>query len=144
MPGDTPSYPISDRLGKDVNILLPSQLKERMYAPLVVSFFLVAGISPALATTIDEDRTRGDIHGLFEIRDAAVKFIAAENLKNGTRWQVMQPNRKILVTKCAAPLRAAWVPQSHGLSGFNVAVSCAKTVNPAIQHKWEVFVPVSR
>ncbi|WP_099664939.1 hypothetical protein [Janthinobacterium sp. 13] len=115
-----------------------------MYASLVVAVFLVAGVSSALAATLDEDRTRGDIHGLFEIREAAVQFIAAENSKNGTSWQVLEPNRKILVTKCAAALRVKWVPQSHGLSGFNVAVSCAKTVNPAIQHKWEVFVPITK
>ncbi|MDN2678468.1 hypothetical protein [Janthinobacterium sp. SUN033] len=115
-----------------------------MYASLVVAVFLIAGVSSALAATLDEDRTRGDIHGLFEIREAAVQFIAAENSKNGTSWQVLEPNRKILVTKCAAALRVKWVPQSYGLSGFNVAVSCAKTVKPTTQKKWEVFVPVSR
>ncbi|NHQ90315.1 hypothetical protein GYK42_08025 [Janthinobacterium lividum] len=106
--------------------------------------FLVAGAASALAATLDEDRTRGDIHGLFEIKDAAVKFIAAENSKNGTKWQVLEPNRKILVTKCLVPLRVKWVPKSHGLSGPNVAVSCDRTVKPTIQHQWEVFVPVDK
>ncbi|MGK5030285.1 hypothetical protein [Janthinobacterium sp. DSP2-3-3] len=115
-----------------------------MYASLASSFFLVANVSSALATTLDEDRTRGDIHGLFEIRDAAVKFIAAENLKNGTKWQAMAPNRKILVVKCAISLHVKWVPKSHGLSGPNVAVICDKTVKPAIQKKWEVFVPIDK
>ncbi|MGK5049633.1 hypothetical protein ACQ4WP_27610 [Janthinobacterium sp. GB4P2] len=120
------------------------RLNKRVYAPLVSSFFLVAGISSALASTLDEDRTRGDIHGLFEIRDAAVKFIAAENLKNGTRWQAMKPNRKILVARCAVSLHVKWVPKSHGLSGQNVAVSCDQTVNPTTQKKWEVFVPIDK
>jgi hypothetical protein len=115
-----------------------------VYAILVSSFFLVAGVSSALAITLDEDRTRGDIHGLFEIREAAVKFIAAENLKNGTRWQAMEPKRKILVAKCATSLHVKWVPKSHGLSGPNVAVSCDKTVKPATQKKWEVFVPIDK
>lgn len=121
-------------------MLLSLRLNKRMY----VSLLLVAGAASALAGTLDEDRTRGDIHGLFEIRDAAVKFIAAENLKNGTEWQALEPNRKILVAKCAASLHVKWVPKSYGLSGSNVAVSCAKTVKPKVQNKWEVFVPVAK
>lgn len=123
---------------------VPLRLNKRMYTSFVAALFLVAGASSALAGTLDEDRTRGDIHGLFEIRDAAVQFMAAENAKNGTNWQVLEPNRKILVTKCAVALRVQWVPKSHGLSGPNVAVSCAKTVKPTIQDKWKVFVPIAK
>jgi hypothetical protein len=123
---------------------LPLRWNQRLCAALAGSFFLAAGIASALAATFDEDRTRGDIHGLFEIREVAVKFMAAENAKHGTRWQVLEPNRKILVAKCALPLHVTWVPKSHGLSGPNVAVSCAKTVKPAPQHKWDVFVPVDK
>ncbi|TSD71218.1 hypothetical protein FFI39_009540 [Janthinobacterium sp. KBS0711] len=125
-----------------VNMLLPSRWNKHVCTALVG--FLVAGVASARATTLDKDRTRGDIHGLFEIRDAAVKFMAAENSKNGTSWQVLEPNRKILVAKCAVALRVKWVPKSHGLSGPNVAVSCDKTVTPTIQPKWEVFVPVDK
>ncbi|WP_152988514.1 hypothetical protein [Janthinobacterium sp. Ant5-2-1] len=125
-----------------VNMLLPSRWNKHVCTALVG--FLVAGVASARATTLDEDRTRGDIHGLFEIRDAAVKFMAAENSKNGTSWQVLEPNRKILVAKCAVALRVKWVPKSHGLSGPNVAVNCDKTVKPTPQHKWEVFVPVDK
>ena len=125
-------------------MLLPLRLNKRVYATLAGSFFLVAGASSAFASTLDEDRTRGDIHGLFEIREAAVQFIAAENLKNGTKWQAMEPNRKILVAKCAVSLRVKWVPKSHGLSGSNVAVSCNQTVKPTMQKKWEVFVPINK
>ena len=116
----------------------------RVYASVVASLFLVAGASSAIATDLEEDRTRGDIHGLFEIRDAAVKFITEENAKNRATWRVLAPHRKILVTKCALPLHVEWVPQSHGMSGTNVAVSCAKTVKPTIQKKWVVFVPVDK
>ncbi|MBW3501299.1 hypothetical protein [Janthinobacterium sp. NKUCC08_JDC] len=115
-----------------------------MYGSVIASLFLVASASSALATNLEEDRTRGDVHGLFEIRDAAVKFIATENLKNGTRWQVLMQNRKILVPKCAVSLRVEWVPRSHGMSGPNVAVICAKTVRPTTQKKWEVFVPIDK
>ena len=123
---------------------VPLRLNKRIYTCFVAALFLVPGASAALAGTLDEDRTRGDIHGLFEIRDAAVQFVTAENAKNGTSWQVLEPNRKILVTKCAVALRVQWVPKRHGLSGPNVAVSCAKTVKPAIQDKWEVFVPINK
>jgi hypothetical protein len=123
---------------------LPLRWNRRVRAALAGSFFLAAGIASALAATLDEDRTRGDIHGLFEIREAAVKFMAAENAKHGTRWLVLEPNRKILVAKCALPLHVTWVPKTYGLSGPNVAVSCARTVKPAPQHKWDVFVPVDK
>lgn len=115
-----------------------------MSGSVIATLFLVASASSAFAANLDEDRTRGDIHGLFEIRDAAAKFVATENLKNGTRWQVLRPNRKILVPKCAVSLRVEWVPHSHGMSGSNVAVICAKTVKPTTQKKWEVFVPIAK
>jgi hypothetical protein len=130
-------------LARIVNMLARLRLNKRMYSSFFATLFLAAGVSSALASTLDEDRTRGDIHGLFEIKDAAVKFMAAENFKNGTQWQVLEPNRKILVTKCAVSLHVAWVPKSHGLSGPNVAVSCAKTVKPTTKNKWEVFVPIN-
>lgn len=123
-------------------MLLPLRLTIGVYATVAGWFFLAAGFTSAFATTMNGDRTRGNIHGLHEIRDAAVKFIAVENVKNGTRWLVLEPNAKILVAKCAVALRVKWVPKSHGLSEPNVAVICSETVKPAMQNKWEVFVPI--
>lgn len=129
---------------KDVQMGIRLRWTARVYAALAGCLFLGASASSAFATTLDEDRTRGDIHGLFEIREAAVKFVAAENVKNGRQWQVLEPNRKILVTRCAAALQTAWAPKSQGLSGQNVAVRCARTVQPTIQKNWQVFVPVAQ
>lgn len=125
-------------------MLLLSRSNNTAHAALAGCLFLAAGAASALATTLDEDRTRGSIHGLFEIREAAVRFIAAENLKNQTTWQVLEPNRKILVARCAVSLRVKWVPKSYGLSGSNVAVVCSRTVEPRPQNTWQVFVPVAK
>ena len=123
---------------------IPLRLNTRVCAALAGCLFLLADAASARAATLNEDRTRGDIHGLFEIREAAVQFITAENVKNGTKWQVLEPNRKVLVSKCAVSLRVEWVPKSYGLSGQNVAVRCARTVKPTIEKKWQVFVPISK
>jgi hypothetical protein len=87
-------------------------------------------------------RTRLDIHGLFEIRAEARKFIAKENLKNGTKWEAMDPDLRVQVTKCAVPLKAKWVPKSYGLPTPSLEVICSRTINPKIEKKWRVFVPI--
>jgi hypothetical protein len=129
-------------MARIVNMWIPLRLNTRVYTALAGCLFLLADAASARAATLDEDRTRGDIHGLLEIREAAVQFITAESVKNGTQWQVLEPNRKVLVSKCAVALRVEWVPKSYGLSGQNVAVRCARTVKPTTEKKWQVFVPV--
>jgi hypothetical protein len=91
---------------------------------------------------LNEYRSRDDIHGLYEIREVARKFVIAGNVRNSTHWMVMDPNLKIQVTLCAVPLEVVWVPKSYGLSNTSVEVVCSRTINPKIEKKWRVFVPV--
>lgn len=91
---------------------------------------------------IEDDRSNGVKHGLFEIREEARQFIARENLSRGTHWETLDPNLKIFVPKCAVPLTAKWVPKSYGLSAPNVAVTCRRTVDGSWEKHWDVFVPI--
>ncbi|MBB5574334.1 MULTISPECIES: hypothetical protein [Rhizobium] len=92
---------------------------------------------------IEDDRTNGVKHGLFEIREKARQFIASENMSGGTHWEVLDPNLKIQVPRCAVPLTAKWVPKTYGLSAPNVAVTCSRTIDGSSERHWDVFVPVS-
>jgi len=91
---------------------------------------------------IEDDRSNGVKHGLFEIREEARQFIARENLSRGAHWQALDPNLKIFVPRCAIPLTVRWVPKSYGLSAPNVAVTCRRTVDGSWEKHWDVFVPV--
>lgn len=99
--------------------------------------------SEAAYRGIEDDRTNGVKHGLFEIREEARRFIARENLSGGTDWKVLDPNLKIQVPRCAVPLTVKWVPETYGLSAPNVAVTCAGTVGGSWERHWNVFVPVT-
>ena len=92
---------------------------------------------------IEQDRSTANTEGLYEIRQAARKFIAAYNKKNKTTFDAMDPNLMAQYPKCLAPLTVAWVPKSYGLSLPSVFVRCKKSVS---EHgrKWEAIVPVSK
>lgn len=90
---------------------------------------------------INELRSTDTTHGLYEIRDFARQFVAEQNAKNGTDWDVLDPNLKSQVTKCAVPLRAKWAPKSSGFSGNPVLVYCLK---PIRGEQWTLDVPVMK
>ena len=91
---------------------------------------------------IEDDRSSGVKHGLFEIREAARQFIARENASRGIHWEALDPNLKIFVPRCAVPLSVQWVPKTYGLSAPNVAVICSRTVRGGWEKHWDVFVPI--
>ncbi|AGS26306.1 hypothetical protein [Rhizobium etli] len=100
---------------------------------------------PCLASwSIETDRSTPDKHGLFEIREEARRFIAQENAKGHERWDVLEPNAKVLVPRCAVPLQAQWTPKSLGRSKPSVMVICATAVPNAVMERWDVPVPVER
>lgn len=100
---------------------------------------------PCLASwSIDTDRSTPDKHGLFEIRKEARRFIAQENAKEREQWDVLEPNAKVLVPRCAIPLQAEWTPKSLGRSKPSVTVICATAVPNGVMKQWDVHVPVER
>ncbi|MBX4909869.1 MULTISPECIES: hypothetical protein [Rhizobium] len=100
---------------------------------------------PCLASwSIETDRSTPDKHGLFEIREKARRFIAQENAKAHEQWNVLEPNAKVLVPRCAVPLQARWTPKSLDRSKPSVIVICAAAVPNAVMERWDVPVPVER
>ncbi|ABC94168.1 hypothetical protein RHE_PF00278 (plasmid) [Rhizobium etli CFN 42] len=100
---------------------------------------------PCLASwSIETDRSTPDKHGLFEIREEARRFIAQENAKGHERWDVLEPNAKVLVPRCAVPLQAQWTPKSLGRSKPSVMVICTTAAPNAVMKGWDIFVPVKQ
>jgi hypothetical protein len=90
-----------------------------------------------------EYRTRGNSHGLYEIREAVKEFIRRENLMRKTQWEVGNPDIRVVVWECAVPLVAKWQTSEPGEEPL-VAVRCARTLkNPPVKN-WRVRIPVYR
>jgi len=81
---------------------------------------------------------------LFEIREEARRFISQENAKGHQQWDVLEPNLKILVPRCAVPLETQWTPKSLGRSKVSVMVICTVAVQNSVMRRWDVDVPVER
>ncbi len=90
-------------------------------------------------------RSRGDIHGLYEIREAALAWVNRSNAAQNTNWETSGPDLRIVVARCAVPLTVKWTdPSRHAPGRTGVDVVCSRSVNPQYGKKWDVFVPVYR
>lgn len=95
----------------------------------------------------DEDplaryRTRGERHGLYEIREAARRFIERENGAKKSGWRVGDPDIRVVVWECAVPLKARWRSGEPGARPA-VTVLCPRTLKAAPVKDWKVTVPVA-
>jgi len=108
---------------------------------LVIAAFF-ASASAAASWDIENDRSTSIKHGLFEIREEARRFISNENAKGLQQWEVMEPNLKTFVPRCAVPLKARWTPKSFGLSRQSVMVICPTAIANIAMGSWYVHVPV--
>ncbi|WP_348627579.1 hypothetical protein [Rhizobium sp. R693] len=108
---------------------------------LVITAFF-ASASAAASLDIENDRSTSIRHGLFEIREAARRFISNENAKGLQQWDVLEPNLKTFVPRCAVPLKARWTPKSFGLSRQSVMVICPTAIANIAMRSWDVHVPV--
>ncbi|MGO7040910.1 hypothetical protein ACCS60_21395 [Rhizobium acaciae] len=94
--------------------------------------------------SIETDHSTKDTHGLFEIREEAGRFISHENAKGHQQWDVLEPNMKTLVPRCAVPLETPWTPKSYRHSKLSVIVICTVAVPNIVMRRWDVHVPVER
>ncbi|WP_072377278.1 hypothetical protein [Rhizobium tibeticum] len=109
--------------------------------------FIIALSAPAptmASWSIENDLSTPDKHGLFEIREEARRFISKENAKGLQQWDVLEPNLKTFVPRCAVPLEARWTPKSFGLSRRSVMVICTVALANVAMENWSVHVPVRR
>lgn len=113
---------------------------------VVFAIFVLAVCQPCAARDyIDQLRSTESVHGLYEVREAARKFVTDENARNNTHWKVLEPNLKAQVAKCAVPLSAKWAPKSARMSGKNVLIFCLRTVQKSkSEEQWTLAVPVIR
>lgn len=120
----------------------------------VLLFLLFTASTHCLAATgIEDMRSNDSVQGLYEIREKAREFVARENAGSGDKWEVGEPNLKVFVPRCVAPLKARWdtIRWSSVTKGGElvqrsrrvIAVSCTRTVGRAQSAgKWDVHVPV--
>lgn len=113
-----------------------------MLRPILLAAALSGCVACLASWSIETDRSTPEKHGLFEIREEARRFIAQENAKGHQQWDVLEPNAKVLVPRCAVPLQAQWTPKSLGRSQPSVTVICADAVPNTVMKHWDVFVPV--
>lgn len=78
---------------------------------------------------------------LDQIQLAAKNFMALENQKNHSQWQVGEVNLKTFVPNCVVPLSAAWAPKDR-VFRKSVVVRCAKSVSKDVFKTWDVYLPV--
>lgn len=97
-------------------------------------------IDTLCAYSLEQDRTRGNVHGLYEINQEAVKFLNNENKRTGINRESLEPNLKILVERCAVPLKANWTPKEFGRKKYSVGVRCEQTISGK---KWRVDIPTA-
>ncbi|PDT11308.1 MULTISPECIES: hypothetical protein [unclassified Rhizobium] len=115
-----------------------------MLRSILLTIALSACAACLASWSIETDRSTPDKHGLFEIREEARRFIAQENAKRLEQWDVLEPNAKVLVPRCAVPLLAQWMPKSLGRSKASVTVICSAAVPNGVMKRWDVHVPVER
>ena len=88
-------------------------------------------------------RSSARTHGLYEIREEAISYLAHEGSRKRAGWRVLDPDIRVQVDKCVVPLRSRWVEKSPELPYPSIEVHCAKTVD-ARHPVWHVSVPVYR
>lgn len=111
----------------------------------ILATTLVCGSgADARATSLEQDRNTEERHGLYEIRQEAVRFLEAHNKATGENWIALDPNLKVLVPRCQIALTAKWLPKSHGASGDNVVIGCASPRDWGDPRGWTVFVPAKK
>jgi hypothetical protein len=99
---------------------------------------------------IEDDKTTATKHGLHAIQLEAKKFIESYNRKHRTTFEAMDPDLKVVVPKCVAPLKVKWIKDTKYQNGKttiftkNVAVICTKTIDGSFEKKWAVDVPVAK
>ncbi|WHO75463.1 hypothetical protein [Rhizobium sp. BT03] len=113
-----------------------------MLRSILLAATLSACVLCLTSWSIETDRSTEYKNGLFEIREEARRFVAQENAKGPQQWDVLEPNAKVLVPRCAVPLRAQWTPKRLGRSEPSVMVICATAVANDVMSHWDVPVPV--
>jgi hypothetical protein len=112
----------------------------------------IAHAEDAHSDYLAQYRNQPEIHGLYEIREAARNFLNKENAKKKHKFRVLGPDIRIQVPRCVVPLTAKWAhetlhynPPGMKSISFNqpgIDVICKKSIDKN-DHSWDVFVPIT-
>ena len=85
-------------------------------------------------------RTTKQDHGLYEIHQAARKFLNRQPRKKTGDWVAVGPDIRMQVPRCAVPLRTRWARESDDKENLpGVLVMCSRTIDRQAPH-WAVLV----
>jgi hypothetical protein len=97
----------------------------------------------ALGDSYSIEQAHGDDirHGLYEIREKAWLFIAEYNKKHRTHFVSLDPDLRIVIPRCAAPLSVKWDGKENGFA----EVFCKKVKAGSFgkENNWTVKVRVA-
>jgi hypothetical protein len=119
---------------------VPLRLSSAMGLLLFAAFAFAgdAAVQP-LVDPLAKYRSNDSNHGLYEIRAEAKDFLDRQNAREGTDWRPIDPDIRIMVDRCAIPLRSKWTIFE---SRKSVLVSCGRTVAAASQRRWDLPVSI--
>ena len=85
-------------------------------------------------------RTTGGMQGMYEVREAARKFLARQAPPPEGAWVASMPDVRIFVPTCAVPFKTRWAVESDNEAGMpGVMVICPKSTDRTFK-KWDAFV----
>lgn len=108
-----------------------------------------------IQTDVQKDYGDERSHGLKHINDKAIEVIEAYNKEHNTHWMSLEPDPRIMVSRCLLPLKAKWaeydpyeklmnIPPANP-DNWYVSVSCDETVSDNPEMKtWDIYVPTTR
>jgi hypothetical protein len=128
----------------------PSPLNRWALARVVSALGLALVIAnPCLADVLVTDdpdepllryRNTAEIHGLYEVREEARKFLRQQPRPKTGAWVAVGPDIRMQAPRCAVPLRSRWARASDHTENLpGVLVTCKKTVDKK-DPSWAIFV----
>jgi hypothetical protein len=86
-------------------------------------------------------RSNATTHGLYEIREAGANFLDRERPKRAPQISVLDPDIRIVVSRCAVPLKAHWGREPLPFAREAVIVVCSRT-NTKYEPSWDILLPL--
>lgn len=114
---------------------------------LIIAILCFPFFVNAQQTFVQKDMGDDRRQGLKFINDQAVEFVNHYNQEHQTHWKSLEPNAKILLSKCVLPMTSEWSNRfvdgykpKIGLERIYVLVKCEKDVNGK---SWKVEIPTT-
>lgn len=102
--------------------------------------FVGARSVPVAEDSLLRYRSTAHVHGLYEIQAEASRFLRHQPQKKTGPWIAAGPDIRMLVPRCAVPLRTRWARASDKTEYLpGVLVICRKTVNRK-DPSWSIFL----